>query len=86
MAEEKKHISRRVKIILVAAFIVVAVCAVIVGLWFAGNALFRENPRFIIREIQLTCDTGYWNGKTEDRRICKRIRYLLQNGSADEYF
>ena len=80
MAEEKKHISRRVKIILAAAFIVVAVCAVIVGLWFAGNALFRENPRFVIREIQLTCDTGYWNGKTEDERLRKTEEFAKEFG------
>lgn len=71
MTKEKKQISRRTKIIFAAVFIAVAGCAIVVGLWFASNALFRENPRFVIREILLTCDAGYWNGKSENERLRK---------------
>lgn len=80
MAETKKHLSRRVKIILATIFILVAVCLLVLGLWFARNALFHENPRFVVREIQLTCDSGYWRGKTEDERLRKTEEFAREFG------
>ena len=80
MTEAKKQIPRHVKIILAAIFIFVAICLLIVGLWFARNALFHDNPRFVIREIQLTCDSGYWKGKTENDRLRKTEEFAREFG------
>lgn len=80
MAEVKKHISRRVKIILAAAFIVAAGCVLVFCLWFANKALFSENPRFIIREILLTCDAGYWKAKPGKEHLRKTEEFAKEFG------
>lgn len=80
MAEAKKHLSRRVKIILASTFIVVAGVALILCLWFAQKALFSENPRFVIREIQLTSDVGYWKAKEEKESLRKTEEFAKEFG------
>lgn len=78
--KEKKEVSRQAKIIFAAVFIVVAVSILAAGIWLAGKILFRDNPRFVIREIQLSCDTGYWKGNSENDRLRKTEEFAREFG------
>ena len=67
--------SKKTKIIIALTACVLLAACLITGYWFAGRVLFYDNPRFIIRELQLTCDTGYWSGNTEEERLRRAAEF-----------
>ena len=67
--------SKKTKIIIALTACVLIAAILITGYWFAGRVLFYDNPRFIIRELQLTCDTGYWSGNTEEERLRRAAEF-----------
>ena len=65
--------ARNRKIVLFFVLLVVLL-ALITGLIWLGlkipNVLFKENPRFVLKRLEVT-SSGYWHGR--DREIAKRI-------------
>ncbi len=69
--KNKKQLSKKAKILLSLSAVVLVLFLLVFGIWFGGRMLFQENDRFIIREVELQCQSGYWSGKDEEERIRK---------------
>jgi len=79
--EQKKNgMSRRTRIILALCVIFAGIVLTVSAFWFAMRWLFYENPRLVIREIQLECTSGYWAGKTEQERMVKAQEFARRAG------
>lgn len=56
-------LSRKVKIIIGAAVLLVAVVAAVFGTLYSYHAMFPDNPRFTLRHVVVR-SIGWWNDKT----------------------
>ena len=56
-------LSRKVKIIIGAAVLLVAVAAALLGTLYSYRAMFPDNPRFTLRHVVVR-SIGWWNDKT----------------------
>ena len=70
MGSEQKSgkMSSKTRVILALCVIFAGIALIAAAFWFSLRWLFYENPRLVIREIQLECTSGYWAGKTEQER------------------
>ena len=68
---------------------ILALCVIFIGFalaaaafWFSMNWLFYENPRLIIREVQLDCESGIWavKGKPESEQTFKAQAFAKRYG------
>ena len=60
----KKKISKKMKIIYGAIIMLVVVSLLVFTIWWCHNKLFTENPRFVLRRIELnTMSNGYWKNR-----------------------
>lgn len=74
------RMSRKIKIILGLFFFLSALALIILCIWFGERYFFTENPRFIIRDIQFDCRSGYWAGKNEMEKQEKALAFARLAG------
>ena len=72
--------SKRARIILALCVIFAGIALAAAAFWFSMRWLFYENPRLIIREVQLECTSGFWAGKTEKERAVKAREFAKRVG------
>lgn len=73
-------IPKKVKVILCLFFLLSAISLIVLCIWFGERYFFTENPRFIIRDIQFDCASGYWAGKNETEKQEKALAFARQAG------
>ena len=78
--QKKDGMSRKTRVILALFVIFAGIALVGAAFWFSLHWLFYENPRLIIREVQLECASGFWSGKTEQERAVKAREFARRIG------
>ena len=78
--QKSSKMSRKTRIILALCVIFGGLVLIAAAFWFSLRWLFYENPRLVIREIQLECTSGFWAGKTEQERSVKAQEFAKRIG------
>lgn len=80
-SEQKSgKMSSKTRVILALCVIFAGIALIAAAFWFSLRWLFYENPRLVIRELQLECTSGYWAGKTEQERSVKAQEFAKRIG------
>ena len=82
MGKEQKSsgMSKKTRVILALCVIFAGIVLAAAAFWFSMKWLFYENPRLVVREVQLECTSGYWAGKTEKERAVKAREFAKRIG------
>jgi hypothetical protein len=65
--KKKENLLRNpyVRILIVTSFIILVIAAIVFVILLGNRFLFRENPRFTLRNVFVS-SSGYWNGRSDE--------------------